>query len=235
MWGGRGPGGPALNPPLNFCHHFRDFGLTAKWTFFATSHGKSLCDGIEGTVKRLVARASLQRPLDDQILSMDKMYEFCESNITGIKFLKVAKMDMAPIRQALSNRFENGKTIPGTRGYHHFFPLSEGKISYKRVSDDEADAGTFTFFDNVTAEQVSDVKTMEFIACQYDSFWWVGLVEEINQEQKDFLVKFMHPHGPIKSQQALNGQQEMINAGFHLINSFAKLIPSKQPQEGCIR
>ena len=24
-------------------------------------------------------------------------------------------------------------------------------------------------------------------------------MEEINQEQKDFLVKFMHPHGPIKS------------------------------------
>lgn len=127
------------------------------------------------------------------------MYEFCKSNITGIKFLKVTKMDMAPIRQALSNRFENGKTIPGTRSYHHFFPLSEGKISYKRVSDDEAAAGTFTFFDNVTAEQVSDVKTMEFIACQYDSFWWVGLVEEINQEQKDFLVNFMHPHGPSKS------------------------------------
>ena len=62
-----------------------------------------------------------------------------------------------------------------------FFPLSEGKISYKRVSDDEAEAGTFTFFDNVTEEQVSDVKTMEFIACQYDSFWWVGLVEEINK------------------------------------------------------
>jgi hypothetical protein len=41
---------------LNLCHHFVDFGITAKWSFFATSHG---------TVKRLVARASLQRPLDD--------------------------------------------------------------------------------------------------------------------------------------------------------------------------
>ena len=44
---------------LNLCHHVTDFGITARWSFFATSHGKSPCDGIGGTVKRLVARASL--------------------------------------------------------------------------------------------------------------------------------------------------------------------------------
>ena len=31
--------------------------------FFATSHGKSACDGIGETVKRLLTKASLQRPL----------------------------------------------------------------------------------------------------------------------------------------------------------------------------
>ena len=46
---------------LNLCHHVTDFGITARWSFFATSQEKSLCDGIGGTVKRLVARASLQR------------------------------------------------------------------------------------------------------------------------------------------------------------------------------
>lgn len=40
--------------------HQKDHGLDAEWHFFATSHGKSPCDGIGGTVKRLVARASLQ-------------------------------------------------------------------------------------------------------------------------------------------------------------------------------
>ena len=39
---------------LNLCHHKSDFGLDATWTFFATSHGKSPCDGIGGTVKRKV-------------------------------------------------------------------------------------------------------------------------------------------------------------------------------------
>ena len=74
---------------LILCHHLTDFGITARWCFFATSHGKSPCDGIEGTVKRLVARASLQRPLDNQILSMEKMFEYCQSNIQGIRFIKI--------------------------------------------------------------------------------------------------------------------------------------------------
>ena len=37
------------------------FGITAERNFFATSHGKNLCDGVGGTVKHLAARASLQR------------------------------------------------------------------------------------------------------------------------------------------------------------------------------
>ena len=100
---------------------------------------------------------------------------------------------MTPIRPMLYTRFESGKIIPGTRSYH-FSPLSEGDVSYKRVSDDEAEAGTFKCFDTVKADQVSDVKIMEFIACQYDLFWWVGLVEEIDQEQEDIFVKSMPPH-----------------------------------------
>ena len=73
----------------------------------------------------------------------------------------------------LFQRFESGRTIPGTRSFHHFLPLFEGKVTYKRVSDDEVAAGTFTFFDIVLADQISDIKIMEFIACQYDSFWWI--------------------------------------------------------------
>ena len=52
----------------NLCHHEDDYGLQDEWHFFATSQGKSNCDGIGGTVKRLVARASLQATVQDQIL-----------------------------------------------------------------------------------------------------------------------------------------------------------------------
>ena len=41
---------------INFCHHSKEFDLSAEWVFFATSHGKSPCDGIGGTVKRVVSQ-----------------------------------------------------------------------------------------------------------------------------------------------------------------------------------
>ena len=107
---------------------------------------------------------------------MEKMFEYCESDIKGINFIKVSKEDIAPVRQMLSTRFESGKTIPGTRSFHHFSPLSEGEVTYKRVSDDEVVAGTFKFFDVVLADHISHITIMEFIACQYDSLWWVGLL-----------------------------------------------------------
>ena len=47
----------------NLCFHKSDFHVDCEWNFFATSHGKSPCGGLGGTVKRLTARASLQRPL----------------------------------------------------------------------------------------------------------------------------------------------------------------------------
>ena len=54
---------------INLCHHEEDFGVAAEWHFSATSHGKGACDGVGGTVKRLAARTSLQRPYDQQIMT----------------------------------------------------------------------------------------------------------------------------------------------------------------------
>ena len=44
---------------LNLCHHSLDHGIDTVWNFFATSHGKSVCDVIGVTVKQLATNASL--------------------------------------------------------------------------------------------------------------------------------------------------------------------------------
>jgi hypothetical protein len=62
---------------VNMCQHENDIGLVAEWNFFATSHGKNSCDGIGGTTKREVTRASMQRPYNDKILTPEDMYKFC--------------------------------------------------------------------------------------------------------------------------------------------------------------
>ena len=46
---------------LNLTHHQLDFNLAASWSFFASSHGKSPCDGIGEVVKRKLSHDSLTR------------------------------------------------------------------------------------------------------------------------------------------------------------------------------
>ena len=54
-----------------------DFGLECEWHFFATSHRKGSCDGIGGTVKRSVAKASLHSVYQQQILTAEEMFDYC--------------------------------------------------------------------------------------------------------------------------------------------------------------
>ena len=54
---------------MNLAYHKKDFAIEAEWHFFATAHGKGPCDGVGGTVKREAARASLQRPYENHIIT----------------------------------------------------------------------------------------------------------------------------------------------------------------------
>jgi hypothetical protein len=46
---------------ISLCYHEKSFGITAGWHFYATSHGKGLCDDIYGAVKQLAGYASLKQ------------------------------------------------------------------------------------------------------------------------------------------------------------------------------
>ena len=76
---------------INLCHHKTDFNLECVRKFFATSHGKSACDGIGGTVKRLAAKASLQSQACGQIVNAEEMFKFCKTEIKGIEFFYISK------------------------------------------------------------------------------------------------------------------------------------------------
>ena len=119
---------------LNLGYHSNDFGLRAIWSFFVTSHGKSPCDGLGGTVKRLLLRASLQRPVNDQILSFDKIMTFCTTSIKGITFFEINKDDMASVRERQKERYQLGNTVEGMKSSHHFEPQSCLAIRAKHLS-----------------------------------------------------------------------------------------------------
>ena len=184
---------------LNLCFHKDDFGLSTTWSFFATSHGKSPCDGIGGTVKRKIARTSLQRPVNNQILSFKAVETFCESSISGIKFFTIKKDDMTEIRERLEKRYKLGSTVPGTRNSHYFEPVSTGKIQGKFVCADTPFSICHTFSqpdEHIHTDMIKSLKPMDYVTCIYDNYWWLALVEEVNDAEKDVTCKFLKPHGP---------------------------------------
>ena len=98
--------------------------------FFATIHGNTPCDGIGGTVKRVVFQESLKQVTIGQILDVNLMYSFCKAKITRICFKLFSKEDTYLIRAHLEKRYLGDRTDPDTRMYHHFIPISSNKISY---------------------------------------------------------------------------------------------------------
>ena len=66
----------------NCFNHFNNFGINAELNFFATSHGKNACNGIGGSIKRSISKASLQRPLDKQILTPEEAFKYCTENLS---------------------------------------------------------------------------------------------------------------------------------------------------------
>ena len=148
--------------------HQEDFSVDCEWNFFATSYGKSPCDGIGGTLKRLATGASLQRPLSDQILTAHHLYQFCDQEVTGINVFFVSTQELSEIRFKLRKRSESAATLPETRGFHHFAPVSSTVIAAKRVSEDtELDLKYDLVLGNKSIA-ITEVKLSDFVACLYD-------------------------------------------------------------------
>jgi len=176
----------------NLCLHQSDFGVEAEWNFFATSHGKSPCDGVGGTVKRLVARHSLQAINTGQILTPVQMYEWAKANIEGINFFFADKDDVSRHRDTLSGRFESIQTVQGTRSHHRFIPISCNKLKLYRLScDDFGTTVSVSHEPEFFAVNSECLHPGQFVCVTYDKDWYIGLITERSDEQKDILVKFM--------------------------------------------
>ena len=98
----------------------------------------------------------------------------------------------------MEKRFEDGKTVPGTRSSHHFIPQSASQIGHKLCSEDDSFVDIHDF-KIPTRVDIGDFTPSSYISCVYNSLWWVGLVNKVDEEQCDVDVQFMHPHGPRKT------------------------------------
>ena len=97
------------------------FGLPAQWHFSATSHGKGACDKLGGTVKHLAARASLQRPYDEQFMTPRQL-------LNGLLITYLWSSLNKREQTHLEEWFQKARTISGTRKLHSFVPVSKDRV-----------------------------------------------------------------------------------------------------------
>lgn len=121
---------------INLCKHKEDFGIDAEWNFFATSHAKSPCDGIGGTVKRLVAWASLQMIDGGCIDTPQQMFNWCCKSITGINFCFISNDHVSNnvTNFKLEERYSQCMTVPGTKSHHSYIPQGYSMLQIRRIS-----------------------------------------------------------------------------------------------------
>ncbi|KAG1653475.1 hypothetical protein GQR58_025548 [Nymphon striatum] len=178
---------------INLTYHEKDHKLKAEHNFFATSHGKSPCDGIGRTIKREAANASLRATVNNQILTPKDLYNWAITNIKGVKSIYINSEEIIAHVNLfqLETGYSMAKTVPGTRSHHCFIPQEDNlTIHMKRIWIDQ-------HFTKYRFNKVVDVTNFEvyqpgkYVACVYDGSRHIGLVLDRFEENQDCNVKFM--------------------------------------------
>ena len=162
--------------------------------FFATSHGKNACDGIGGTVKRLVTKASLQRTSSRHITNVHQFHQFCTENIKNIECIYIPESDIVQMEQKLQERFSHAITVKGTLGFHKMVPQNKHQVKAYVTSD----SSDFKLCNVSGANKISNdsditCKIGDYIACIYENKCWLGIVAQESQALGDSRINFMHP------------------------------------------
>ena len=122
-----------------------------------------------------------------------QLFDWACTNIQAANFGYCSNEDYQREEQNLEKRFQNSRTIPGTRKLHSFVPVSNTKVKVRNYSASKT----------VKEERVSSAKNdippnsiVGFVTCLCDGHWWLACVLEVNQEDNLVRLIFLHPHGP---------------------------------------
>lgn len=209
---------------LNLMYHKQDFDLYAEWHFFATSHGKGPCDGLGGTVKRLAARASLQKIGKDGIQTPKELYDWATTNIRNINFSFVLEKEVEEECALLKKRFESAIPIRGTHKYHCFVPEESGETHIK-VSEFSAslDYQKVLVCDIPYKQLLHWDELRGFVTCKYNNQWWLSCILDQLKESDEVMVTFLHPAGPSRSFKYPSNKDELV---VPCDNILTKVYPS---------
>ena len=143
------------------------------------------CDGMGGTVKRLAARASLQRAYDIHITT-----PLCTVIRVCLNYYSITQMllfDHKSVPSLLANRMTTAKTIAGTQKLHFFKPLSLNRLQVATYS-----TTAIKREDIVTAQSdghhLADVAG--YVTAIYDGHWCMASVINVSTTEEEVHLNF---------------------------------------------
>ena len=148
-------------------------------------------------MKRLAALASLQRPYNNQIMTPRQLYEWAVDNVPSVQFEYSSMEDYREEAEHLEQRFLLSRTIPGTRKYHCFIPVSsnEVKVAYY-FHREKVTLGS----NDLPIESITG-----FVTCLSEHKWWLACVVKTISIESCVQLTFLHPHGPSSSNHLRQG------------------------------
>lgn len=182
---------------LNIAMHETDFECPANWHFFATAHGKSICDGLGGTIKRLATKASLQRPFNNQIITPRQLYDWANNSIRNINVTFVPKEEYYKEEMYLKERFSKAHAIPSTHKLHTVIPVSKEIVLIKRYSFSPEGIQYNLLSGQKLTNTIDDISN--FVIFERNNTWWLGYVILNDEKHNMIKVTTLHPQGPAEN------------------------------------
>ena len=115
-------------------------------------------------------------------------------NIPAVVFKYCTLDDYKKEQVLLEERFQQSRTIPGTRKLHSFVPLTRSMLSTKVYSSSITSKAERV---TVLGSELDIEQIQGFVTCVYQNQWWVACTIQLDEE--NIKVSFLHPHGPSRS------------------------------------
>lgn len=192
----------------HFKNRYQLFELTKasihkKWIFTATGHGKGPCDGVGGALKHIATNHNLSRGSTEVIKNASDFADTVQKCTSSITVKVLPKTRVEEFRQ---RKLQEWQCVPAVRGIQksHVWSFSahSGEILISKTFNHTPNVISFNetmktdkHFSE-TPLKFSALNRGTFIACVYNSNWWVAEVTEVCTELEEVTVNFLLPHGP---------------------------------------
>ena len=122
-----------------------------------------------------------------------QLYQWAVDNVPGVHFCYCSTEEYET-QIFLQTRFEQTRTIPGTRKLHSFIPISKNTLRTRIYSFYTTTRCVTKLPGDLELEEVSG-----FVTCSYNSQWWLGCVLETHTKEVQISLTLLHPPGPSRS------------------------------------